>query len=691
MRKKIKIANLDCAACAAELEEELSQIKGLSEVSVDFVGQRVGFDYDCAQALEKAVYAISHFEEVEIIDGNAPEKKERHFKEIISIAVSLAFFLPALIMELVGGINEWIVFSLYICAFAAAGWSVLFTVVKNVPKAFRGGFHFGLLLDENLLMLVAAAGAFALRQNMEGAIVLLLYQIGELLQSLAVGSSRGAIRKLMELKSDSAILVTDGGNKEVSPEELKAGDVILLRKGDKLPADCTLKDGETELDVKSLTGEAYYREVRAGEEMLAGSVNAGEAVQAVVLRPSSESAVAKILDLVENASSQKAQPEKFITRFARWYTPIVVLCALVLAIVPPLVAGGGRAEFSVWISRALNFLVISCPCALIISVPLTYFSGVGSLARAGVLAKGAVYLDTLASVKVAAFDKTGTLTEGKFSVAGVNGGERVLQLAAAAEQNSSHPLSQAFAGTDTPFSCEKTEEIAGKGIAAVVNGKEVLVGSAKLFAERGVAFEPVQTGNLAVYVAEGGSFLGSVEITDGLKPNAAEAIAELKRAGVAYTAVLTGDTKERAERALEGLGLSEICAELLPEQKPECAKRLKARGKMMYVGDGINDTPVMAESDVSVSMGALGSGAAIEASDLVLASDNLAALPKAVRGAKKTRKIVTENIVFSIAVKAALMALTLFGWIPLWAAVLGDVGVMLLAVLNSLRMRAKIK
>lgn len=691
MKKVIKISNLDCAACAAELQEELEGIAGLSEVSVDFVGQRVSLCYENKEALDKAVYAISHFEEVEIIDGNAPVKKERHLKEIISIVISALFFIPALILELVGGINEWIPFGLYLCAFAAAGWSVVVSVCKNVPKAFKGGFHGGLLLDENLLMLIAAAGAFALRQDMEGAIVLLLYQIGELLQSVAVGSSRGAIQKLMELKSDSAILIDGETQREVSPEELKEGDTILLRKGDKLPADCVLLDGATELDTKSLTGEAYYREVSAGDEMLAGSVNEGSVVKAKVLRPSSESAVAKILDLVENSTSKKAKPEKFITRFARWYTPIVVLIAVVIAVVPALIIGGGWETFQVWISRALNFLVISCPCALIISVPLTYFSGVGSLARCGVLVKGAVYLDTLAAVKVAAFDKTGTLTEGKFSVAAVNGGERVMHLAAAAEKNSSHPLAQAFAGVETPLACTSCEEIAGRGLKAEIDDKKILVGSYRLLKEYGVEVSQKQTPNVVIFVAEEGKLLGDIEIADKLKDDAATALAELKKAGVARTAVLTGDTRERAKAALQGLNIDEICAELLPEQKPECAQELKEQGKLLYVGDGINDTPVMAESDISVSMGALGSDAAIEASDLVLATDSLSALPKAVKGAKKTRKIVTENIVSSIAIKVALMVLTLFGFIPLWAAVLGDVGVMLLAVLNSMRMRAKIK
>ena len=686
MKKVIKIRNLDCAACAAELQEELSGLEGVSEVSVDFVGQRVTLSHEGDQALERAIRHISSFEEVEIVDGNAPQKKERHLKELLSIAVSAAFFIPALVLHLIGG-YDWIAFGLFLASFAAAGWSVVLSVGRNLVRAFRNGFHPGVLLDENLLMLIAAVGAFAIRQDMEGAIVMLLYQIGEYLQGLAVGSSRGAITRLMSLKSDSAIRLTDGEQQEVDPEDLRPGDVILLRRGDKVPADCRLLDESASLDTKSMTGESYLKEVRKGGEMLSGCVNEGNAVRAEVLRPVSESAVAKILELVENSASQKAKPENFITRFSRWYTPIVVLIAVIVAVVPPLFQ---NYNFGEWIVPALNFLVISCPCALIISVPLTYFSGVGTLARYGVLAKGAVYLDNLAAVKTAAFDKTGTLTEGKFTVGKINGQDRVLQLAAAVERASSHPLAQAFEGVDCP-AAERVEELAGRGLKGFVNGKTVLVGSYKLMREQGIVCEEVHSAALVVYVAEDGAFLGSVEIEDRLRPEAKEALEGLKRAGVGTIAVLTGDTKARAQAALAGLPVDEICSELLPQEKPERAQQLRQGGKLMYVGDGINDTPVMTVSDVSVAMGGLGSDAAIEASDFVLATDNLNALPKAVKGAKKTKKIVIENIVFSIAIKVVLMILSLLGLLPLWIAVFGDTGVMLLAVLNSMRMRAKIK
>ena len=685
MRRVIRIKNLHCAACAAELKEELEELKDIEEAAVDFINQRVTLSYNTPEAFSGAVELIAGFEEVEIVDGSAPRKKESHMKEIISIALSAAFFVPGLILHFVGGMPEWLPLALFLASFAAAGWEVVLTVCKNFAKLFRS-FRLSLLFDENFLMLIAAVGAFALGEGMEGAAVMLLYEIGELLQAIAVGSSRGAIAKLMELKSDSAILLDGEEQREVAPEELQKGDVILLRKGDKVPADCTLLSGESAFDTKSITGESYLRECGEGAELLAGFLNAGNAVTARVERPSEESAVAKILEMVENASSQKAKPEKFITKFARIYTPVVVGLAVLLAVVPPLFTG---FDFALWIMRALNFLVISCPCALIISVPLTYFSGVGVLAKHGVLCKGAVCLDTLAKVQTAAFDKTGTLTEGKFTLAGCSS-ERALSLIAAVERASSHPFAEAFRYAETPFHAKNVQEIAGMGLAAEIEGREVLVGSRRLMEEHSVVLPELYSPHAVVFCAEDGAFVGYAELEDKLRPDAEEALKGLKVAGVKKIAVLSGDTEERAKAALSGLPVDELKAGLLPEEKPLAARALKGEGALLYVGDGINDTPVMAESDIAAAMGGLGSDAAIEASDMVLASDSLKGLPKAMRTAKKTRRIVMQNIVGSIAIKAALMVLSIMGFVPLWAAVFGDVGVMLLAVLNSLRMRGRI-
>ncbi len=691
MKKIIRIRNLDCAACAAELSEELAGVEGISEAAADFINQRVTLDYADDAALARAIDTISHFEEVEVVDASAPRKKERHLKEILSIALSAALFLPALILEILGK-AEWVAFGLFLASALSAGWEVVWNVVLALPRAFRGGFHPSVFFDENLLMTIAAIGAFSILQPMEGAAVMLLYQIGEFLQDIAVGSSRGEIERLAALQSSSAIRIRGEAREEVSPDMLERGDLVLIRKGDKVPADVRITEGESSFDTKSLTGEAYLKEASAGAELLAGYVNAGNAVTAEVVRPASESAVQKILDMVENSSAKKAKPEKFITRFSRYYTPIVVLLAVFVAVIPPLFQ---NFDFAKWLVPAIEFLVISCPCALIISVPLTYFSGVGTLARHGVLTKGAVCLDELAKVKAAAFDKTGTLTEGKFSIA-AHDGERVLALAAAVERNSSHPLAQAFAGVRTDLIAENVREIAGMGLSAEVNGKKIFVGSARLMEREGIFVPAAETSRLCVYVAEEGNFLGKVEIEDRVRPEAKEALTALKAAGISKIAVLTGDSEARARETLAGLPIDLISAGLLPEEKPARAEALKAEGPLLYVGDGVNDTPMMAASDVSVAMGGLGSDAAIETSDFVLAGDDLTNLPRALKGARKTKKIVTENIVFSVGVKVALMAVSLAATasgvfvLPIWAAVFGDVGVMLLAVLNSMRMRTKL-
>ena len=690
--KVILIRNLDCAGCAAELSEELNDIKGIANAQADFLTQKVRLEYENEEALQKAIYTISHFEEVEIVtDEEAPEEEKTKKRDLIFILLGAVFFAAGLILSLAFRDLAWYYSgSCYLACFALAGWSVALNAIKNFARAFKGGFHPLAIFDENVLMLVAAIGAIAIKEFMEAAAVMLLYQIGEYLQGLAVGSSRGAIKSLLSLKSESAILLKDGENVTVSPDTLQIGDIILLRKGDKAAADCRLIEGETELDTKSLTGESAYRRAAAGDTVLSGTVNVGNAVKAEVLRPSSESAAAKILNMVENSTANKAKPEKFITRFARIYTPVVCLIALLIAVVPPLFQG---YNFSFWLVPAIEFLVISCPCALIISVPLTDFSGVGTLARCGVLAKGAVYLEELAKVKVISFDKTGTLTEGKFSVSKVHGDARGLELAAAVEKNSSHPLAQAFSSVKTELNSEDVREISGKGLMATVAGKSVLVGNASLLEENGVKVQRIESLSSVVYVAEEGELVSAIEIDDQLKEEAPAALKELKKAGIKRLAVLSGDSAARAESILKGLEIDELHAELLPEQKIERARELKKYGPLLYVGDGINDTPVMAESDVSMAMGALGSDAAIETGDFVLAGDSLLALPKAYRGAKKTKKIVGQNIFFSISVKVALMAVSVAAaatgafTFPIWAAVFGDVGVMLLAVLNSMRMR----
>ncbi len=690
--EKIKIANLCCANCARELEEELNKIEGVS-ATVDFINMRVLLNAQTSASREKAVYTITHFEDVKIVDGKAPQKNiiKTHLKDVILIAVSIALFIPALVLqltgtteELAGKISAWVLYGL---SYLVIGHPVLVNTAKNIVK--------GKIFDENFLMTIASIGAIALGifagdGFVEGVAVMLLYQIGELLQSVAVGSSRNSISALMDLKSDFATLVENGVQRVISPDELRLGDKILIKAGEKVPVDCRVINGGTSLDMKSLNGEPLPRDVKEGDEILSGSINLSKVIEAEVIREYKNSAAAKILELVENSTAKKSKPEKFITKFAKYYTPAVCVAAVIVAALVPTVICAvygvfGWETYQTWIYKALNFLVISCPCALVISVPLSYFGGIGRCAKSGILVKGSTCLDELALSTVAAFDKTGTLTEGSFTITGYTG-ENALALAAAAEKFSSHPIAAAFADIQTEYSAQNVEEIAGKGVRCTVNGKLLLCGNAKLLQENDVVFTPVQSVSTLVYVAFNGVFEGTVQIDDKLKDGVKEAIQNLKRGGVTRTVMLTGDLPERAEIIAGEAGLDGFKDGLLPGEKLTEAVELKKNGKLIYVGDGVNDAPVMTAADCAVSMGKVGSGAAIEASDVVLVSDNIALLPKGRKIAKGTRRIVVENITGSLLVKLAIMALSIgIAGFPLIISVVADVGVMLLAVINAMR------
>lgn len=691
--EKLNITGLCCANCARELEEDLNKIDGVS-ATVDFVNMRIILNSVSSEAREKAVYTITHFEDVKITDGKSVKKpiiKEK-LKDIICIAVAAVLLVPALVLDFMGIAKantavQIIVYVLYGISYLAVGHPVLINTVKNLLK--------GKIFDENFLMTVASVGAillgiFAGDGFFEGVAVMLLYQLGELLQSIAVGSSRDSIAKLMELKSDSATLLKDGEQRVVSPEELIKGDVILVKAGEKIPVDCKIVKGVSSLDMKSLNGEPLPRDVKEGDEVLSGSINLSGVIEAEVVREYKNSAVAKILELVENSTAKKAKPEKFITKFAKYYTPIVcALAAIAAAIVPTVICAVNGAyiwdEYRNWIYKALNFLVISCPCALVISVPLSYFGGIGRCAKFGILVKGSTCLDELALATVAAFDKTGTLTEGAFRVVNYSD-ETALHLAAAAEKFSNHPVSAAFKNIETPFCAEQAEEVAGKGVKCVAGGKTLLCGNGKLLKENAIAFEEKESLSTVIYVAHGGEYKGFIEIDDGVKDGAKECISELKKSGVKYAHMLTGDRKERAEIIAKEVGADGFKAELLPDEKLREAVALKEKGKLIYVGDGINDAPVMTAADCAVSMGKVGSDAAIEASDVVLVSDNIKLLPKGRKIARFTRRLVMENIVGSIVVKIAIMALSaVIAGFPLIVAIAADVGVMLVAVLNAMR------
>ncbi len=691
--EKINITGLCCANCARELEEDLNKTEGV-DATVDFVNSRIILSADTPEARDKAIYTITHFEDVKIVSDKPVKKSvfKEKLKDIIIIAVAAVLFIPALVLDLTGTAKsslaaEIITYVLYGLSYLTVGHPVLINTVKNIAK--------GKIFDENFLMTVASVGAillgiFAGDGFVEGVAVMLLYQLGELLQAVAVGSSRNSISSLMNLKSDVATLIAGGVQRTVSPESLNLGDTILIKAGEKVPVDCRILKGESALDMKSLNGEPLPRDVKAGDEILSGSINLSGVLEAEVLREYKNSAVAKILELVENSTAKKSKPEKFITKFAKYYTPIVCLIALIVAGIVPTVICAVNASFiwetyREWIYTALSFLVISCPCAIVISVPLSYFGGIGRCAKFGVLVKGSTCLDELALASVAAFDKTGTLTEGAFEVKNFTD-EKTLQLAASAEKFSSHPVAAAFKTVTTNFEVQGAEEVAGKGVKCLLDGESLLVGNGKLLEENGVAFEEKKSVSTVIYVAFAGKFVGFVEIDDKIKDGAKEALEELKSSGVAHLEMLTGDRKERANVIATELGLDGYRAELLPDEKLQRAEELKEKGKLIYVGDGINDAPVMMAADCAVSMGKVGSDAAIEASDIVLVSDSLRLLSKGRRIAKGTRRLVIENIVGSLIIKVAIMALSVaLPAFPLIAAVVADVGVMLIAVLNAMR------
>lgn len=693
--KKIKIKGLCCANCGRELEEELNKIEGVT-ATVDFMNMQIIINCSGTAEYEKAIHVITHFEEVEILGDGNPDAKgkgkgliSQHLYDIISIAISVIFFIPAIILSSVEGglVSQILSYVFYGIAYLAAGHKVIIATVKNISK--------GKIFDENFLMTIASVGAVILGiftgdGLFEGVAVMLLYQIGELLQGIAVGSSRRSIAGLMDLKSDVATLIYDNEYVTVDPEELKIGDVILIKAGEKIPVDGIVVKGETSIDNKALNGEPLPREVKEGDEILSGGINLYKVIEVKVIREYKNSAVAKILDMVENSTAKKAAPEKFISKFAKYYTPAVCIAAALLATVVPTVICAVQAQFAwavyaEWIYTALSFLVISCPCALVISVPLSYFGGIGRCAKFGILVKGSTCLDELASAEVIAYDKTGTITEGGFSVVNYSS-EKALKLAAAAEKLSAHPIAEAFKSVETNYRATDLEEISGKGLKACVNGELLLCGNEKLLRENGISFIAEKTLSTPVYVALNGEYIGSVEIDDKIKEDAKEAVAALKECGVKYSVMLTGDKKERAEKVAAEVGLDGFDAELLPDEKLEKAIELKNKGKLIYVGDGINDAPVMTAADCSVSMGTVGSDAAIEASDIVLVSDNLSLIPKAKRIAKGTKSIVFQNIIGSLIIKFAIMVLSVvIPEFPLIIAIFADVGVMLLAVLNSLR------
>lgn len=617
-------------------------------------------------------------------------------KMLERILVTGVLFVALLVLEHVGILEQItqpvLIFIIYLVPYLLIGYDIIF-------KAFRNISH-GQVFDENFLMMIATFGAFGVREYSEGVAVMLFYQIGELFQSYAVGRSRRNISELMDIRPDYANIEVDGSLEQVDPDEVEIGTVIVVQPGEKIPIDGIIEVGSSTLNTSALTGESLPREAAVGDEVISGCINMTGLLKIRTTKEFGESTVSKILDLVENSSSKKSKSENFISKFAKYYTPAVCYSALALAVLPPVIrmaVMGLTAEWGVWIYRALTFLVISCPCALVISIPLSFFAGIGGASNAGVLVKGSNYLETLSKTKYVVFDKTGTMTQGVFEVTGVHHNtmeeEKLLEYAALAESFSSHPISKslckAFGGVLDKSRVSDIEEISGHGVTAQIDGRTVAVGNGKLMKKLGVEYTDCHKVGTIVHVAIDGRYEGHIVISDVIKPTAKEAIKALHKAGVAKTIMLTGDAGNVAEQVAAELGIDEVYSELLPSDKVEKVEQILAekgeKEKLAFVGDGINDAPVLRRADIGIAMGALGSDAAIEAADIVLMDDDPLKISKAIKISRKCLRIVYENIYFAIGIKAICLILGALGIANMWAAIFADVGVMVIAVLNAIR------
>lgn len=617
-------------------------------------------------------------------------KKQK--KVLIRIIISSVLLVALMITSKLVQLNKWVEFVLFLVPYLIIGYDILKKAIKGIAK--------GQVFDENFLMAVATIGAVALGDFAEGAAVMLFYQIGELFQSVAVGKSRRNITSLMDIRPDYANVEVDGKLEKVDPDDVKIGTDIIVNPGEKVPIDGVVVSGESTLNTSALTGESVPRSVKSGDEIISGCINLTGVLRIKTSKEFGDSTVSKILDLVENSSMKKSKSENFITKFARYYTPAVCGGALVLAVLPPIVRMimGESAMWGDWITRALTFLVISCPCALVISIPLSFFAGIGCASANGVLVKGSNYLEALSDTQYIVFDKTGTLTKGVFEVTGIypaNGFDEntIVGLASYAESASNHPISislkKYFGKEIKRDSVSDIEEIAGHGVSAVVNGHKVYAGNIKLMHKENIAVDAEHNEGTVVYVSCDGVYAGCIVISDVVKENSKKAISNLKKSGIDKTVMLTGDSKETAKRVAENLGLDEYHAELLPADKVEWVEKLlgekSPKKKLAFVGDGINDAPVLSRADIGIAMGALGSDAAIEAADIVLMDDDPSKIALARKISVHTLKIVKENIWFALIVKAVCLVLGALGIANMWIAIFADVGVMVLAVLNAIR------
>jgi Cd2+/Zn2+-exporting ATPase len=708
--QQMQVGGMDCSSCAMKIEGSVEKLPGIAEVSVNVATGRMVVSYDPQEVSEAEIQQrVTRLGYTVVIEQSrtptaAPQAKHNEDdghdhshgagefnlkKELVPVSLAIALFAIGIIFKeplhnTPYNIGELAVF---IPAYLLSGWTVLKTAGRNILR--------GQIFDENFLMTIATLGAFAIHQFPEAVAVMLFFKVGELFQEYSVGRSRRSIKALLEVRPDSANLKTDGTVKQVAPETVNVGDLIVVKPGEKVPLDGEILDGNSQVDTSALTGESVPRTVKAGDPILAGMINQSGLLTIRVTKLFGESSIAKVLDLVENATSKKAETEKFITKFARYYTPVVVFLSLAVAVLPPLLIPG--ANRSDWIYRALILLVISCPCGLVISIPLGYFGGIGGAAKRGILVKGSTFLDALTAVKTVVFDKTGTLTEGTFKVTQIvtkNGfsESELLRLAAQAEVNSNHPVAQsireAYGQPINESDIADYEEIAGHGIRAKVQNKVVLAGNDRLLHRENIDHDTCTVAGTVVHLAVDGRYAGYILIADEIKADAAEAIRDLKKVGVERTVMLTGDNEVVAKSVAGQLGLDSYFAGLLPEDKVGAIEKLldrSGKNKVVFVGDGINDAPVIARADVGMAMGGLGSDAAIETADVVLMTDAPSKVAEAIQVARKTRRIVIQNIVMAMAIKGVFIVLGTFGLATLWEAVFADVGVALLAIFNASR------
>ena len=687
---QLTLEGLNCANCARKIEEKVGKMEGVKESNLNFTTTTLNVKLErkvkeehAINEIKKIVEALEPHVKVEKKVSGKTNVQRAKFEVKPTLIIGTILYLIAVIGDFKGALA----LILFVASYLLIGGKVVLTAIKNIAR--------GQLFDENFLMTVATIGAFSISEYPEAVAVMLFYEIGETIQGYAVNKSRSSISSLMDIRADYANIIIDGKEKKVSPETVKVEDIILVKPGEKIPLDGIVVEGESFVDTSALTGESVPRKIAVNDEILSGGINTNGVLKVKVTKKFGESTVSRILEMVENAANKKANTEKFITKFAKVYTPIVVALAILIAVVPSIFIKD--ALFSTWLYRALVFLVVSCTCALVVSVPLGFFAGIGGASKKGVLVKGSNYLELLKDLKTIVFDKTGTLTEGVFTVTEINTNniqkEKLIEVAAMAESFSNHPIAisiiKEYGKEIDKEVIEEYEEIAGHGIKAVINNEEVLIGNAKLMNQFNISYNEVDSIGTVVYCAINGEFKGSIVISDKIKENADEALINLKAAGVKKTVMLTGDNKKTAEKVGEKVNIDEVHSELLPLGKvKEVEKLLKAsnkNGRLAFVGDGVNDAPVLARADIGIAMGGIGSDAAIEAADVVLMKDDINALVDAINVSKKTNKILWQNIIFALGVKVIIMVLGTFGIANMWTAVFADVGVTIIAIINSTR------